>query len=265
MITLGLVAKDEGKYLKEWILYHKLIGINNFDIYLHNNSDNSKKILEDLGIIAKNVSSNNLGFSIKNTFYTDIISQAKTEFVCCLDIDEFIFLPTYQNINEFLSLSHFDGFGGIVLHQNIFGSNNHQKSPDGLVIENYITRHPDDLDFPKNYPDFKNPYDLFKMIKTIIRKRYFQKVLDSHEYIMSSPTVDENAELYSTYKCKRSLSNIRINHYFTKSLEDWRFKTNRPRISGASKYPDSWFDYFGSFQYQDTKIRDIYSNKINNL
>jgi hypothetical protein len=34
MITLGLVAKDEGKYLKEWILYHKLIGINKIDCFL---------------------------------------------------------------------------------------------------------------------------------------------------------------------------------------------------------------------------------------
>lgn len=265
MITLGLVAKDESKYLKEWILYHRLIGVDNFLIYLHNNTDNSADFLDDLGVDFKNVSSESLGFEVKNKIYTEIIEEANTEFVCCLDIDEFIVLPEYEDIRDFLSSSLYDGFGGIVLHQNIFGSNDHKESPEGLVIDNYTKRHPDNFDFPKNYPNFQQPYDLFKIIKTIVRRRSLKKVLDSHEYITSTPVVDENGQLYKKNTCHRTVSKIRLNHYFTKSLEDWTFKTNRPRFSGSPKYPNEWFDYFSSFDHQDDYLSKKYSSKIKEL
>jgi len=63
------------------------------------------------------VSSESLGFEVKNKLYTEIIQEASTEFVCCLDIDEFILLPECENIKDFLSSSSYDGFGGIILHQ----------------------------------------------------------------------------------------------------------------------------------------------------
>jgi hypothetical protein len=265
MITLGLVAKNESKYLKEWVLYHKLIGVDNFSIYLHNNTDDSSRILEDLGVNFKNVSSEYLGFEVKNKLYTEIIQEAHTEFVCCLDIDEFIMMPEHDDIKCFLSSSLFDGFGGIVLHQNIFGSNDHQASPDGLVIDNYTKRHPDNFDFPKNYPNFQQPCDLFKIIKTIVRRKSLKRVLDSHEYVTHTPIVDENGQLYRKYTCNRPLSKIRLNHYFTKSLEDWTFKTSRPRFSNSPKYPNEWFDYFSSFYYEDDLISTKYSSKIKEL
>jgi hypothetical protein len=265
MITLGLVVKNESKYLKEWVLYHRLIGVDNFSIYLHNNTDNSADVLEDLGVNFKNVYSEALGFEVKNKLYTEIIQEANTEFVCCLDIDEFIVLPEHDDIKDFLDSSLFDGFGGIVLHQNIFGSSGHNDSPNGLVIENYTKRHLDNFDFPKNYPNFHQPYDLFKIIKTIVRRRSLKKVLDSHEYLTHTPIVDENGQLYKKYTCNRTLSNIRLNHYFTKSLEDWTFKTSRPRFSGSPKYSDEWFDYFSSFNHKDNYLSAKYSSKLKKI
>jgi len=265
MITLGLVAKNESKYLKEWVLYHKLIGVDKLSVYLHNNSDDSIDILKDLDVDVKIVNSESLGFEVKNKFYTEIIQQAETEFVCCLDIDEFIVIPENDDIKNFLSSSLFDGFGGIVLHQNIFGSNDHKASPNGLVIDNYTKRHTDNFDFPKNYPNFKQPYDLLKIIKTIVRRKSLKKVLDSHEYLTHAPIVDENGQLYRKYTCNRPVSKIRLNHYFTKSLEDWTFKTSRPRFSGSPKYSDEWFDYFSYFNHKDDYLSIKYSSKVQDL
>lgn len=266
MITLGLVAKNESKYLKEWVLYHKLIGVENFSIYLHNCTDNSVEIAKSLNIPFKEISTSKIDWSIKSEVCMDVIKNSITEFVFLLDIDEFIVLPNNENINDFLSLSQFDGFGGIALYQNIFGSNNHQKSPFGLVIENYMKRHPDNLHIPKNYPNFQQPFDLLKTIKTIIRKKYFRKELNnSHEYGVDAPVVDENGKMYNKYNFNRSTNKIRLNHYFTKSLEDWTFKTNRPRLSGCPKYPNEWFNYFSSFNYEDDLISAKYSSKIKEL
>ena len=271
MITLCLMSRDESKYLKEWIIYHKLIGINNFIIYLHNNSDNSydliNNIKQKLGVnISLHIeNTENIDWQVKSTMFNKIINEASTEFFCCLDIDEFIVLPQSDHIEEILTLPIFNGFGGIAVYQDIFGSNNQTESPNGLVIENYIKRNPNNIELSKGYPDYTKPNDLYKHIKTIVRKNFYMKILNSHEYNTSSPVIDENGDLYRSYAVKRPVSKIKINHYFTKSLQDWRFKTGRPRFSGAPTYPDAWFDYFNSFDYYDNFINEKYSDKIKKL
>jgi hypothetical protein len=265
------MSKDESKYLKEWIVYHKLIGINNFIIYLHNNSDDSYDLINnikekiDVNISLRVASTESVDWKIKNVMFNKIIDEVNTEFFCCLDIDEFIVLPQSDHIEEILNLSMFDGFGGIAVYQDIFGSNGHIESPNGLVIENYTKRNPDKIDLHAGYPDYTKPEDLYKHIKTIVRKKFYINVLDSHEYETEFPVIDENDELYRSYDVKRPTSKIKINHYFTKSLEDWRFKTGRPRFSGQPTYPDSWFDYFNSFDYYDNFINEKYSDKIKKL
>lgn len=267
MITLGLVARDESKYLKEWVLYHHLIGVNNFVIYLHNCVDDSilqlKKLNIPMEIRIKNTAS--LGWEVKNEMYQQIFDHAITEYVCCLDIDEFIFMPNLENINEFLDQKKFTNTGGIVLFQNVFGPNGHVKSPEGLVIDNYTKRNPDSISYPNHFPIHKHPYDMFKNIKTIIKKQHLKKILNSHDYICDKPIVDENGDIFAKYKNNRQLSNIRINHYYTKSVEDWEFKTSRTRFSKSFKYPNSWFKYYADFDFIDTKIKDKYSEKIHEM
>ena len=67
--------------------------------------------------------------------------------------------------------------------------------------------------------------------------------------------------MFQKYKCDRKLSKIRLNHYYTKSLEDWIFKTSRERFSKSFKYPNSWFKYFNDFDYVDEELKNRYSEK----
>jgi hypothetical protein len=262
MITLGLVARDESKYLQEWVVYHHLIGVKKFIIYLHNCTDDSesklKKLELDLDIRKKET--NELGWEVKNEMYKSIILDSVTPYACCLDIDEFLFLPQHEDINVFIS--KFKNIGGIALYQHIFGPNGHVESPSGLVIDNYVKRTPDDVDFPKNFPKYDQPFDMLKNVKMIIEKSSLKKVNSSHDYVSSKPIIDEKGGVFSKYKCERSLSKIRINHYYTKSLEDWIFKTSRTRFSMSFKYPNSWFNYYNEFDFVDESLKNKYSSKI---
>jgi hypothetical protein len=262
MITLGLVARDESKYLKEWIIYHHLIGVDNFIVYLHNCLDNSEEVLKEinLNVDIRKKYTEELGWETKNEMYERIILDSTTPYTCCLDIDEFIFLPDLDNINNFLL--NFKNIGAIVLYQNIFGSNGHLTTPPGLVIENYTKRNPDDVNFPKNFPLYDKPFDMFKNVKMIIKKSSLKKINSSHDYICDRPIVNENGKIFSKFKCDRQLSKIRINHYYTKSLQDWKFKTSRTRFSKSFKYPNSWFKYYSDFNYIDENIKNRYAQKI---
>lgn len=45
-LAVCAIAKDEGPYFKEWIEYHRLVGVGKFYIYDNESTDDTKKILE---------------------------------------------------------------------------------------------------------------------------------------------------------------------------------------------------------------------------
>ena len=148
MITLTGVFRNEGKYLKEWLCYYHLIGVENFIVFLHKNTDDSLEIINNLSFKKKiqiiNIEEENtIGISFLNNILKKTIELAKTEWIVYLDIDEFLYLDNHTNINEFLL--EYKNVGGIAIYQNIFGSSGHIKSPSGLVMDNYLCRNDDNL------------------------------------------------------------------------------------------------------------------------
>jgi hypothetical protein len=265
MITLGLVARDESKYLREWVAYHHLIGVEKFIIYLHNCADNSESVLRSTGlnVEVRIKNTEELGWEVKNEMYENIISDSETAYACCLDIDEFIFIPGGEDINEFMS--KFKNIGGLVLYQNVFGPNGHVRSPTGLVAENYTRRNPDGMKLDKGLPTHDKPQDILKYVKMIVNRSSLRKVNSSHDYVCDKPIVDEDGKVFSKFRCDRRLSKIRINHYYTKSFDDWMFKTSRTRFSKSFKYPNSWFQYYCDLEHVDEDLKSKYAFKIKEL
>jgi len=266
MISLIAVFRDEEKYIQEWILYHYIIGIKDFSLCCHQCSDNTAQLIENIKNLLKDISinivfnnqNNNSGWEFKNNIYSDLVSLSKKDWCLCLDIDEFLVVD-WEHLQMITSNPN---IGGVAIYQNIFGSSNHIHSPNGLVIDNYVYRNNNNISINCNYPIFDHPSDLFKEVKMLFNKKGLKKIVNSHEVIIDQNIINENLDLFKRYKIQRSTNYIKINHYFTKSLEDWTFKTSRPRMSGASKYEISWFDYFGSMIYVDTFLSKQYSDSI---
>jgi len=266
MITLIGMIRDEGRYVVEWLTYHWLIGFESFLIFLHECRDETEDKIASLPfhVNTARVSGGDLGWELKNRVYSEGLSKAKTTWSVCLDIDEFLFLPQNSNISDLLEASRFQNVDSIAIHQNIFGSCGHEKSPYGLVIDNYNLRNADDVvDHDTAYPRYIEPQDLFKTVKPIVRTKSVVKVQDSHRILCKRPPVDEVGEQFKQYNFKRKIENIRLNHYFTKSKEDWQFKRSRARLSGSKAYPDYWFEYFSSQKTMDNEISSRFSEKIN--
>ena len=267
MITLVGMFRNEAKYIKEWFSYYHLIGIDSFVVFLHKNTDCSLDVLDSLSFkekiqIVSIEEENNIGVHFQNKIYERAIQLAKTEWVIYLDIDEFLFLPNYSNIGKFL-LDIPGDVGGLAIYQNIFGSCGHVKSPDGLVVENYTTRNEDDIKLDKKTTFlFSKPCDLFAEVKILLRKNDISHIKTIHEVFSSKKIIIEDGSVFQKQKIKRQTNNIKINHYFTKSKEDWTLKTSRQRISGSSKYSNDFFEYFEAQNHFDDSIKQKYAEKI---
>src|SRR6185503_9022815 len=129
-----------------------------------------------------------------------------------LDLDEFLFSPTKTAVSEILA--EFEDAPGVVVNWAVFGPADHATPPAGLLIENY-TRRTDD-------PDFNH------MVKSIVDPRRVETAPGPHyfTYLGGALAVDENGDPVQARNVtdQVSFSRLRINHYVTRSREEYERK-----------------------------------------
>lgn len=202
-VSIVAIAKNEGIYFKEWIEYHKLIGIEHFYIYNNESTDNTKEVLAPYIREGLVTFTDFPGKEKQGAAYNDAIAHYKeeTKWMCNLDLDEFICLKKHNNINEFM-----EGFKDcfqISLRWVYYGSSGHVKQPKGLVIKNFNHRAKECVVTPKS----------------IFNPRVALDAVPVHYVIGVGKWVDE---YHMPYGEKYATVDIaQINHYFIKSKEEF--------------------------------------------
>ena len=147
----------------------------------------------------------------------------------------------YRFIDEFMT-SH-PNAGGIGVNWCVFGSNGHTTKPEGGVLENYTMRAEDDF-FPNRH------------IKTICDPSRVISVSTHYPtYVRGFYNLDENGEKIDGPLTQAvHFSKIRINHYFTKSREEFMLKRNRGMADNNGIRNVSDFDSHDQNVIHDTEI-----------
>ena len=149
----------------------------------------------------------------------------------------------YEFVDEFMT-SH-PNAGGLAVNWCIFGSSGHITKPEGGVLENYTMRAEDD--FPAN-----------QHIKTICdpTKVFFYGHVHFPTYRRGFHNLDEDGRIVRGPITEQvHFSKIRVNHYFSKSLEEYQEK----RIRGMADHlsgmrPMSDFTDHDRNEVHDTEI-----------
>lgn len=136
--SLCLIFKDEARYLKEWIDYHILIGIDHFYLYNNNSTDNYLEILKpyiENGVITLiNFPKNYAQVKAYQDCYER--SKLETEWLGYIDVDEYINLIKHNSIKELLNSVR--QYPSLYLNWRMFGTSGFLKETAGtLTIERY--------------------------------------------------------------------------------------------------------------------------------
>lgn len=235
------ISKNEGPYIKEWIEYHKLVGIKKFYFYDNESDDNTKDIIEpyinDETVTYKFIK----GKAQQIPVYNDAIHRYKKEcrYLAFIDMDEYI-VPSepFKKIDVIISdiiNKYGKGASGVGLNWAIYGSSGHESTPKGLITENFIKR--------GNNNHYGNAH-----IKTICNPRLVSYYLSSHYaiYKLGAYSVDETGckKLYVWFNDNPQYKNLRINHYFTKSKEQYIQKKSRGLGDRLGEYDMSKFHQY---------------------
>lgn len=262
-VAVVAIIKNEGEYITEWVKYHKLIGVNKFYLYNNGSTDDTAEKLKpfiesglveliDYPGIAKQLPAYNNALKV----FGD-----KCKYMAFIDADEFIFLLNRDDklvdvLDKIIELD--EKAGGIAINWTMFGSSGHIKKPTGGVLENYLYR-------------VKDGGRGNGCIKTVVMPKFVYAYEHVHypTYIYGKYSIDENGNrvrgwlnnVEKTYK-------IRINHYFTKSKEEWIQRRSLGKADSKQKEKtkrtiEEFYQYDNNDIYDDSML--FYANKIKNI
>lgn len=223
--------KGEQGYLREWLEYHLLVGVEHF--YLYDQDDNPETIAllepyEQAGLVTRHPWTHYDGTRYDGPTHCYQKNKNHLAFAHCarhyrnqcawmmkIDVDEFLY-PLDEQLSVLPWLHTIDRrhVKGLRIPRFNFGDNGHRTRPPALVIQAYTRREAT----ASNHKDMANAAFLSK--NTFCYSAHWWR--------------------YKPWKFGRLLQpaeaiGMRINHYYTKSFEEYRTRQNVSRGRGQSE------------------------------
>lgn len=226
-LAVCAIFREEAPYLDEWLAFHAGVGVTHFYLYNNFSTDNFRDVLRpwirrgmvtltDWPVPAGQLSA-----------YRQCIKRARNE--CCwlafIDVDEFLFSPQTTDIRTILT--EYADLPGIAVWQLYFGSGGHVTRPAMAVTEAYLKRAAVTRTTVKS---IANPRLIYK-VGIHVSKYWIGEGLDT-------------ARRRVTGGIEPVLDRLRINHYWSRSIEDLETKIARGDASSPAARDFDWhFDF----------------------
>jgi len=139
--------------------------------------------------------------------------REEARWIAFIDVDEFLFSPAGEPLPQVLR--RFDTHPAVVVSRRTYGTNGFKRPPDGLVVENYLWRGPDDQR-GNNW------------VKSIVNPRSVLGWASAHHFRLRGSAVGEDRHSVDYVLRDPSAEVLRINHYYAKSEEEFRRKAANP-------------------------------------
>ena len=205
--AICVIIKDENDYLDEWLSWHLNLGINEIFLYEDYRSKSHLDIVKPYGDrvhlnsidIIFNPPNINTMEQIQVQLFRYFFNMYKNDFDWILfnDIDEFLILkqPLHELLEEYKDET------AILLNWKWYGASGHINKPKGKVMDNYTKYVTINTDWKYNFKSFLNCKKF---------KKWEQPTHKVEGGVF--PLTD-----WGGYKAW-------LNHYFTKSWEEWKTK-----------------------------------------
>ncbi|NGX36971.1 MAG: hypothetical protein K1000chlam2_00117 [Chlamydiae bacterium] len=213
-LSVCAIFRNEARFLKEWIEYHQMIGVEHFYLFNNLSEDSYYGVLEPYvkkGIVElfdwpyesqyhKNWT------HIQCGAYNKLIDQRRKEtfWLAIIDTDEFIVPLKKETLPKFLK--SYEKYGGIGINWQLYGTSDIYRIPDTqTLIGTLLKKAPENLE--------QN-----RFVKTIFQPKTIKEMKKPHhcKYKKGYFHVTENKVPFPANKSLTdtvSISKIRINHY----------------------------------------------------
>lgn len=217
------IVKGEERFIEEWIVYHRLLGVNHFFLYDNDSKLPLRSLLRAYESFVTVIdwpgdptaSWPGRNRQIKTYTHALACKVASYTWVTFLDPDEFIVLREHDTLPIFLS--SFEEVGSVRLNWHVFGHNGYYENPKRLITAALTRR-------------MATPSPRTKAITRIdavtsIESAHFCRLKRGWR------TVDANGRLYSEAIYPSKTDRAHINHYQCRSFLTWMDRVQRGDVS----------------------------------
>jgi len=208
--------QNEAPYMKEWIEFHRLVGVQHFWLYNNNSTDNYKEVLRPYikaGIVdlIEWPSEETQDEWRHHTYDVQVgafnhainLAKKKTKWLAILDLDEFVFSPIEDNLVKVLN-RYFDRASGVRVNWQLFGTSHVGKiQPHELMMEKLVL---------KADPNFHRNFEF----KSIVKPDRVEKCDNPHGCKYKEGYDLNGSRNRWSGKTGVYIDKIRINHYWTR-------------------------------------------------
>lgn len=175
-VAICAIFHNESPYLKEWIEYHRLLGIRHFYLYNDRSSDNYQEVLApyvESGLVFLedcHLAPNERHFLNQRRAYVRGLNRACEQWVAFIDLDEFIVPKQVDTIEELVEPYKDDL--GVFLHWRKFGTSGYWDLPQNASLIEALT-------YASHLTDEDN-----QITKSIIQISKLPKEFFNEEYVI---------------------------------------------------------------------------------
>lgn len=243
LYELAVVAmfQNEAPYMKEWIEFHKLVGVQHFYLYNNLSTDDYLTVLQpyiekgevnltdwpyDFGPIRE-------WRQIQSGAYNDTIEKVrgKVHWLAVIDLDEFVFPVKGTNLVKLLK--DYSDFGGVIATWQMYGTSHVEQIPEGdLMIEHLLLKANEDYHQTNGYKSIIQPH----CVKGFGGTAHFPSYLPGYFAVDSNKVPFNHKQPHGA-----DIDKLRINHYWCRDEEFFR-NIKLPRAKRRHMRAD-WQDY----------------------
>jgi hypothetical protein len=233
-LAIVAIAKDEGPYLEEWLCFHLALGVDHVFLYDNGSTDETFEVLEPylnhglVTLVWWPLPGGQLGaYNHALRFF-----GPSCDWLAFIDADEFIVPLVDDDIPSLLA--RYPAAADLQVPRREFGFSGHRTRPDGLVIEAYTQVADTDGRDPGKGP----------RIKTVLQPRSISSV-DIHTATVADrppePAAGRPAPS-ATVLGPALVGVVQLNHYYTRSFEEFEAKRRKGSATGRLPKPPLPFD-----------------------
>lgn len=257
-LAIGAIFRDEAPYLKEWIEFHKLVGVQHFYLYNNYSTDDYESVLRpyialgEVELIPWSYTSSsweNWLYEIQAGAYTHCISHAKesVKWLALIDIDEFLTPMRCNNIPDILK--EYEAFGGVGFNWKLFGhSGLLDLEPHKLLIESLVMTAVHDRPTHLGIKSIVRP----ERVKECHHPHYVTYI-DGFYHVNSNKesSIDLNGATNGVY-----YDQLVVNHYWSRTGNYLYKKLERWHTLAPHFIPENWPAYVESMNVLEDHSMD---------
>jgi hypothetical protein len=240
-IAIVTMLKDEEAYVDEWLAFHRAVGVRHFIIYDNGTTDQTLNIVkarlspDELTLMpwAGRMIDMSEGSELNNqviaSAHAILNFGANFRWMAFIDVDEFLFPKLGNTIEE--ALRPASNFPNISLPWHMFGTGGNTEKPQGGVLKNYVIRAAEPISSRKNATNFKCIVDPCEVTEVSVHH------FETRQH--GDRTCNDAGNIFPRkvrkHKSFYSSENLQLNHYYTKSIEEFEEKIRRGPVSPAAR------------------------------